>query len=363
MIRSTFENIRIAGIAAAVPKNREILSERYNDLFGEESVRAFSKTTGVLERRVAKEEQTASDLAYVSAKHVIRENSVDKEKIGICIFISQTPDYRFPSTACVLHRRLELPKDCIAFDVNLGCSGYVYGIQIISSLLQSTNCRYGLLLAGDTLNKVISPQDKSSCMLFGDSGCATLFEKADRTAAIATAYRTDGRGFQAIITPSGGYRNPNGSHERVKWADGNERSDYELYMNGVEVFSFTISEVPAMINEFMEESRIGRDSFDAYVLHQANCYILKQVAKRSRLPKDKLPISMDRYGNTSVTSIPLTLCDRYGALNEDGEKRILSCGFGVGLSWGIAAFTVNQKEILPIVETDDFFKEGAVSHD
>lgn len=363
MIQSKFENIRIAGIAAAVPKNREVLSEKYGPVFGEEAVRAFSKTTGVLERRVAAEEQTASDLAYRAAEQLLSEKAVERDRIGICIFVTQTPDYRIPATACVLHKRLGLSKDCLAFDVNLGCSGYVYGLQVMNSLLQSVDCRYGLLLVGDTINKGIAPLDKSAVMLFGDGGSATLLKKVDSTPMIATAYRTDGEGFKAIIAPSGAYRNRNARHERVMWADGNERSDYELYMSGVDVFSFTISEVPALINEFVKTNGVDKDSFDAFVFHQANCYILKQVVKRSKLPKGKLPISMDRYGNTSVTSIPLTLCDCYGNQEEDGEKKIFSCGFGIGLSWGIAAFTVNPKNILPIVETDDYFKEGAVSHD
>lgn len=299
----------------------------------------------------------------MAAEYIIAEKAVAREEISLCVFVTQTPDYDCPATACVLHKRLGLSKDCIAFDVNLGCSGYAYGLQIAISLMQTIDCRYGFLLVGDTSNKVIAPLDKSAVMLFGDSGSATLLEKTESASSIATAYRTDGEGFKAIITPAGAWRNRFAPHERVMWADGNERSDYDCYMNGVDVFSFTISEVPALINEFMEANKMDRDSFDAYVFHQANCYILKQVAKQSRLPWDRLPISMDRYGNTSVTSIPLTLCDCYGMQDGDVQRRIFSCGFGIGLSWGIVTFTVNQKDILPIIETDDYFKEGAVSHD
>lgn len=363
MIQSAFETVQIAGIATAVPKNREVLSEKYNTLFGEKAVCAFSKTTGILERRVAEEEQTASDLAYAAAEHLLYKKMTAREEIGICIFVTQTPDYRCPASACVLHKRLGLPKDCMAFDVNLGCSGYVYGLQIIGSILQSMNGRYGLLLVGDTITKGIAPSDKASVMLFGDSGSATLLERTDAAPMITTAYRTDGEGFQAIITPAGAYRNRGAGYERTVWSDGNERSDYDFYMNGVDVFSFTISEVPALINEFVETHKINKDSFDAYVLHQANSYILKQVARQCRLPKDKLPVSVDRYGNTSVTSIPLTLCDCYGLQNEDKVRKIFSCGFGIGLSWGIATFSVNQKDILPILETGSYFHGGKVSHD
>lgn len=363
MIQSRFRNIKIVGISTAVPKNREVLNEKYNDIFGADAVAQFSKTTGVVERRVALEEQTSSDLAFVAAKKLLEEKNIHKEEIGVCIYVTQTPDYRIPATACVLHKRLHLPKDCIVFDVNLGCSGYVYGLQIINSLIQTTNCRYGLLLVGDTSNKGIAPEDKTSVMLFGDSGSATLLEKVEIAPEIITAYRTDGEGFKAIIIPSGAYRNRNASSERVKWADGSYRSDYDLYMNGVDVFTFTISEVPALINEFVAENQMDKDTFDCYAFHQANCYILKQLVKKGKIPKDKMHISMDRYGNTSVTSIPLTLCDKYGGESASEDRKVFSCGFGIGLSWGIATFTVNQKDILPIIETEDFYTEGAVNHD
>ncbi len=363
MLCSKFENIRIGGIATAVPKNREVLSEKYNDIFGEHIVAKFSKTTGVMERRVALEEQTCSDLAFVAAKKLLAEKIIDKNEIGTCIFVTQTPDYRIPATACVLHKRLALSKDCIVFDINLGCSGYVYGLQVICSLMQNISSRYGLLLVGDTSNKGIAPKDSSAAMLFGDSGSATLLEKCQRAEPILTSYRTDGEGFKAIIIPAGAYRNRSANKERSLWADGNERSDYDLYMNGVDIFSFSISEVPELIKEFVAANNLDKDSFDCYAFHQANCFILKQITKIAKLPKDKIHISMDRYGNTSVTSIPLTICDKYGNEKKDSGRNILACGFGIGLSWGITTFNVNQKDILPIIETDDYYTEGEVSHD
>ena len=363
MVHSEFHNIKVAGVATAVPKNREVIMEKYGPIFGEETVKQFSKMTGVMERRVALEEQTASDLAYTATEKLLSDKGTDRETIGVCVFVTQTPDYRVPATACVLHKRLGLPKDCIAFDVNLGCSGYVYGMQIVCSLMQTTNTKYGLLLVGDTSNKVIPPMDQSSVMLFGDSGSATLLEKNDGAPLISSAYRTDGEGFKAIIIPSGAYRNRTAPHERVKWGDGNERSDYDLYMNGVDVFTFTISEVPALINEFIEKNQVDKNAIDCYAFHQANCYILKQLVKKAKLDKGKMHISMDRYGNTSVTSIPLTLCDCYGNCSDEASKKIFSCGFGIGLSWGISLFEMDPNDILPIIETEDYYKDGGVSHD
>lgn len=365
MIKSSFEGIRVAGIATAVPKNREVISEKYDSIFGSESVAKFSKTTGVMERRVALEEQTSSDLAFVAARRLLDSKDIDRTSVGICVYVTQTPDYRIPATACVLHKRLGLSKDCIAFDINLGCSGYVYGIQAVCSLLQSTNCDRALLVVGDTSNKGIAPEDSSAAMLFGDSGSATLLEKTHEVDAlpIMTAYRTDGEGFKAIIIPAGAYRNRGASPDRVEWGDGNHRSDYDLYMNGIDVFNFTISEVPDMINQFMEENELDRDKFDCYAFHQANRFILRQLSRLCKIPRGRLHISMDRYGNTSVTSIPLTLCDRYGESDDTESKDVLSCGFGIGLSWGIATLHVRPSDILPMIETDEYYKEGGVSHD
>lgn len=356
MIQSVFENIHVSGIMVAVPRYRENIMEKYGTIFGKATVESFSKNVGVLERRIASEEQTASDLSFVAARELLEKKAVDREQIGILVFVTQTPDYRVPATACVLHKRLGLNKDCLAFDVNLGCSGYVYGMHIVCSLLKSTRCKYGLLLAGDTSSKGIAPEDQSAAMLFGDGGSATLLEIQEDVEAIRIACRTDGSKYKTIIMPSGCFRNIDGEHKRTVWADGNKRSDYDLYMNGVDVFAFSISEVPVIINDFLETQGIDKDIYDDYFFHQANCYILKQIVKKCKLIKDKVAISMDRYGNTSVTSIPLTICDKYG--NEIGYKKrnLLTCGFGIGLSWGIAAFEIDQDDIYPIIETDEYYE-------
>ena len=363
MFTSEFTDIKISAISSAVPKNKEVLSEKYNEVFGEKNVAKFSKSTGILERHISDEEQTASDLAYVAAEKIIVDKKIDRNEIGICIFVIQTPDYRLPATACVLHKRLGLSKDCMAFDINLGCSGWVYGLQTMCALLQSLPCKYGLLLVGDTPNKVIAPKDHTLAMLFGDSGVATLFEKDENAEPVYTACRTDGNGFKAIIIPSGAYRNCGAPYERVMQSDGIVRSDYDECMNGLEVFSFSITEVPEMVSQFMETYKFDLDSFDCYAFHQANLYILKQLIKKLKLNKEKMPISIDRYGNNSVSSIPLTLCDCYGDKAENETINVLACGFGVGLSWGVSAFKINTADIYPIIETDDYYKEGTVSYD
>lgn len=361
MITAEIKGIRIAGIQCAVPKTIRKTDE-WKDVFGEKAIDGFKDMVGVQEVRVAKEEQTSSDLAFAAAEKLLADLEIEKDAIGCLVYVTQTPDYRIPATACVLHGRLGLSKDCIAFDINLGCSGYPYGLNVVSQLLMGSNARYGLLLVGDTSNKGISPYDKSSCMLFGDSGAATLLEKDEDATPVTACFRSDGTGFKAIITQSGAYRNRDGSFERAEWSvDGNTRSDYELYMNGTDVFSFTISEVPRQLKQIMKELETTPEDYDCFAMHQANKFILAQVAKKAKIPLEKMPISMDRYGNTSVTSIPLTLCDAYP--NNDEALRVMMCGFGVGLSWGCVDAVLGSNTLLGIIESDDFFSEGRVSHD
>ena len=249
----------------------------------------------------------------------------------------------------------------MAFDVNLGCSGWVYGLNIVGSLMMSSNISKALLLFGDTCIKTASPEDRSLIMLFGEGGSATLLEK-DGVSCIKGELLTDGEGFKAIVMPSGAYRNRNGNRERIKQPDGTIRSDYDGYMNGTDVFSFTISQVPRLIKKFISENELNIEELDALVLHQANIFIMQQISKKTKIPMDKVPVSLDRYGNTSGTSIPLTICDAFGK-EENKDLHLLMCGYGIGLSWGVVEATVNSNDILPVIETDDYYTEGGLKLD
>ncbi len=364
MIQSEFKKIKVSGIVSAVPKQKVILMDQYKNIFGEKIVASFIKNTGVSEQRIATEKQTASDLAYVAARKLVEEKQIDINEIGVLIFVTQTPDYVIPSTACVLHNRLNLSKNCIAYDINLGCSGFIYGMQTVCALLQSVNIKYGLLLVGDTLSKMISAEDKSTTMLFGDGAAAILLEQTEEENIVCTTQCTDGEGYKTIITQAGGCRFPDLGKEKTLWSvDGNVRSDYDMYMNGVDVFSFAISETPMMIKKFLKNHNLDVDYYDGYIFHQANMYILKNIVKACKLPKDKVPYSIRNYGNTSVSSIPMTICSAYADMKENKNMKLLTCGFGIGLSWGIATFDIQTDCIYPIIETEDYYKEGAVSHD
>lgn len=362
MAKFHFGNICIDGIACAVPAQKLLVTSFY-DSFGEEVVDGFIKMTGVREMYRSIEEQTTSDLCFVAAVKLLEANGIERDKINAVVFVSQSPDYRLPATACVLHSRLDLKKNCMAFDVGLGCSGYVYGVQILSALMQNSDMGYGLLLVGDTASKQNSPQDKSLYMMFGDAGTATLLRKTDDATPFDAELMTNGKGFKHIIIPSGAYRNRRGNPERTMWGDGNIRSDYDGVMNGTDVFTFSIREAPAIISRFMTDHSKTIDDYEALVLHQANLYMMKQIAKKCLCPMNKMPITLDRYGNTSSAAIPTTLADHFHIGHEKREIEVLACGFGVGLSWGVMNMHLNTENILPIIHSDDYFTEGGVSHD
>lgn len=345
---SLVEGIKITSIAAAVSNNWQSL-EKFKDEEDEKVIDRFIKKTGVRGRYNAGLYQTTSDFCYAAALEILNKKNLDPKEIGAVVFVTQTSDYSVPATACVLQHRLGLSKDCIAFDVNLGCSGYVYGLNIVAGLMKISNINKALLLVGDTSAKEKSQQrsvkkDHSHKMLFGDSGTATLLEKSEDSPALNMMFRSDGSNFRAIINPIGGWRNPDGE-------------PYPL-MDDIAVFNFTISEVPLMINEFMEYLQTSPQTYDSIAMHQANLYILKQVAKKTNFPMEKVLISMDEFANTSSSSVPITLVKEYGNMKESRKVHTLLCGFGVGLSWGIADVYLNTEDILPLVHTDSYFEDG-----
>jgi 3-oxoacyl-[acyl-carrier-protein] synthase-3 len=353
--------ISIEGIACAVP-TKKVDTVSFSEKFGKDSVDSFIKMTGIKSTYCANELQTASDLCFIAAKKILEERNINPNSIGVLIFISQTPDYRIPSTACVLHKRLEISQDCAAFDINLGCSGYIYGLQVCCSLLQNSDAEYALVLVGDTCRRTGSPDDHSSAMMFGDAGAATLLKKDVNAKPIIVNLKSDGNGFKAIITPSGAYRNTDGSHERLLWSDGVIRSDFDGYMNGVDVFNFSILDVPQTINRFMNEQGTTVSSYDSIMLHQANALILKQVTKKIKAPPEKVPISFTDYGNTSSVSIPLTIVSFYGEASAQ-DVFVLMSGFGVGLSWGVASAHIDTTKVFPMIYSDEYFVDGGINHD
>ena len=355
MVITNFKDIKISAMAAAVSNNWTALSEISDE--DESLIKKFTKKTGVEGRYNAGVRQTTSDFCYAAAKAILEEKKINRDEIGVLVFVTQTADYGIPATACVLQDRLGLKKDCIAFDVNLGCSGFSYGLNIAASILKSSNSKKALLLAGDTSAKIKSQKNNnktthSASMLFGDSGTATLIEISESAKEINMISKTDGSGFKAIIAPYGEWRNPD-----------DPKGKNASTMDDIAVFNFAISDVPDLLKETMKLTNSTPDNYDCLVLHQANLFIMKNVAKRTGFGMDKTLISINKFGNTSSSSLPITLVNEYGDSDEEKEIHSLMCGFGVGLSWSTVDCYINTKDILPLVHTDEYFIDGYTSEE
>ncbi|HHT25382.1 MAG TPA: ketoacyl-ACP synthase III [Clostridiaceae bacterium] len=353
--------IKIAGMTCVVPKNR-ITVESFSSIFGEEIPAKFSAGTGIKAMYKALPEQTASDLATAAAESLFEKIEINRDDIGLMLLVTQSPDYRRPSSANVIHKRLDLPIDCACMEINLGCSGFIYGLQTAMSLMASTSSdqQYGLLLMGETASKLVDPHDKSIVMMYGDAGAAILLEKTSESISSTTLLRSDGSRYKAIILPAGGFRDMNPRYEKFMCRDGIERSLYDIYMDGTSVFSFSITDVPKALNDYLEYTETSINDYDSFIFHQANEFIIKQLVRKLKLIKDTVPISLDRYGNTGGISIPLTMCDAYGE-NASEIKKVLMAGFGIGLSWGVTSIPVNIGNIYPITETSDYYIGGKIT--
>lgn len=353
------KGVNIAGLSCVVPQNK-VTVKSFSKLFGDEIPAKFCAGTGIKEMYKALPEQTASDLAVAAAVNLIQKTGIECEEIGLMILITQSPDYRRPSSASVVQKRLRLPVECSCMEINLGCSGFVYGLQTAISLMSSSNVKYTLLLMGETASKLVNPLDKSIVMMYGDAGAAILLEKTEGKEDITTLLRSDGNRYKSIILPAGGFRDMNPPKQQFICSDGIERSLYDIHMDGASVFSFSITDVPKALNDYLEYTKTSIEDYDMFIFHQANEFIIKQIARKLKLNKKKVPISLDKYGNTGGVSIPITLCDTYGK-NENGVKKLLMCGFGIGLSWGVTSMSIDVSKIYRIEETSEYYKEGKIT--
>lgn len=338
------KNLRVAGISACVPdtivKNTDdvIKSINYN-------AKSFVKSTGVIQRHLS-EELTTSDLCYKATNKLLDELEWERESIDVLIFVTQSQDYILPATSCILQDRLHLNKNCFCVDLSLGCSGWVYGMGTISSLMSSGEMKRGLLLAGDA--KKHYPADDP---LFGYAGTVTALEYVEGERGFCFNFGTDGSGFADIIIPEGGSRIPLSPYSfRTEVLDGKEYSRLETRMKGMNVFLFATSTVPYSITQLYKHYELDLDSMDYLVLHQSNIKIINLIQSILKLPKEKVPICLDEYGNTSSASIPLTIVTRLSEkLASSGEKNITCCGYGVGLSWASLNMIVSDIKIPKII--------------
>ncbi len=340
----SIQDIAVKGIAAAVPSN--VVSNWDYDLLTESEKKLLIKTTGVEERRMVLPGMATSDLCFEATEKLLQELEWKKEEIEILIFVSQSTDYYLPATSIILQDRLGLNKCCMAFDIGLGCSGYVYGLSVIAGMMKGAGLKKGLLMVGDVSTITCSKDDKSTYPLFGDAGTVTALQFEENADPISFDLNSDGSGKDAIIIPHGGIRNLTSPESFVKEeiAPGIVRSKMELSLNGLDVFNFSIKEVPNSLKEFLLKTGTSTESYDYFVMHQANKLMNETIRKKIKFPPEKVPYSISKYGNTSSASIPLTIVSELAKDLKNSEKRLLLAGFGVGLSWG--SVSLNLKNII-----------------
>lgn len=342
-------NIKISGIAACTPKNTE---SNYNyDWLTKQEQNLLVKTTGIENRKVVNDGRTTSDLCFDATEKLLTDLNWNKDDIGILIFVSQSRDYFLPATAIILQQRLGLSTSTIAFDISLGCSGYVYGLSVISSLMKNTGSKKALLLAGDVSSFSLNKKDKSTYPLFGDAGTSTALELTENV-EMHYSLNSDGSGKDAIIIPDGGLRNPLNDESFIeKEIDkGIWRSNRNLKLEGLDVFNFSITKVHPQIQALLDEYQIDIDKIDYFVFHQANKLILETIRKKLKIAPEKVPYSLKEYGNTSSASIPLTIVTELNKEVQNNKLSMLFCGFGVGLSWGTVFLTLDHIICPKIIE-------------
>ncbi len=312
----------------------------------------FMESTGIKARRRSSNNVTSSDLCFHAAEKLVEELGWEKTDIEALVFVSQTPDYILPATSCVLQQRLGLSKECYTLDISLGCSGWVYAISVLAALLQNGTIKKGLLLAGDTVAKICSPEDKSTYPLFGDAGTATAVEYSTESNGMQFNFNTDGNGYETIIVRSGGYRAPvtESSLKSKSRGENISRRDIDLELDGMDVFSFGITKAPKSVKQLCEHFGIDKDNVDIFTFHQANLMMNEMIRKKLKLPEEKVPYCMDEFGNTSCASIPLALVTREREKLQTQTVKHIACGFGVGLSWGSVYFETDKIVVPKLIE-------------
>ena len=326
----------IKGISYYLPETI-VTNEQLVREFPEWTVEKIAEKVGVNQRHMAGDE-TISDMAVKASEKLFAEYpEILREDIDFVIVCTQSPDYFLPSTACLVQARLGLPTACGAYDFDLGCSGYEYGLAMAKGFIAAGIAKNVLLITSEAYNKHIHPRDKGNRTIFGDAATATVIS-TDGFAEIGEFnLGTDGKGAENLIVKTGGMRNPKPLKDLTFDENGNPVSSDYLFMNGPEIFSFTLKVVPRMVKDVLAKSGLVKDNIDLFVFHQANKYMLTFLRKKLKIDEDKFFVNMDEIGNTVSSTIPIALADAKSAGLLHGK--VLIAGFGVGLSWGATILT------------------------
>jgi len=322
----------IKGVAAAVPET--VVCNRDYEYISEADRQLLIKTTGIENRHIAFNGETTGDLCFAAANRLIDELNWERSQIDLVIFVSQSPDHFLPATAIILQDRLGLSKTTAAFDIMLGCSGFVYGLSVAASMMSTGGFRRALLLAGDVSSAGVNIKDKSTYPLFGDCGTATALEY-NRDYEMCFNLQSDGSGKDSIIIPHGGLRHPitEDSFVEKEYEPGVIRHHRDLWLNGMDVFTFSVREAPLNATALLDYCGVSVADIDLFVMHQANLLMNETIRKKLKIDSSKVPYTLKNFGNTSSASIPLTLVEHFRQ-SEIQNKRVLLSSFGVGLSWG-----------------------------
>jgi 3-oxoacyl-[acyl-carrier-protein] synthase-3 len=298
------------------------LAKKFSDL----SSKKVHDKVGIRQRHIAEEEETALDLAVKAAEKLFATE--DKKDVDFVLLCTQSPDYFLPTSACILQDRLGLNTNVGAFDINLGCSGYVYALAVSKGLISTGVAKKVLLITAETYSKHINPEDKSNRIIFGDAAAATIVESSETENIHEFVFGTDGRGYDKLIVKNGGMRN-----RRKELSDSNVSDDY-LFMDGPEIFNFTIESLPRVFNELLAKNHVGMDDLNHVIFHQANKYMLDYLRKKIKIPDDIFYVDIEDIGNTVSSTIPIAIKRvRDTGIVKEGDL-VLLLGFGVGYSWG-----------------------------
>jgi len=308
--------------------NEMLISE-----FPEWTVEKVASKVGINQRFIADDNESAMDMAIKAAEKLFAENqNINKDEVDFILFCTQSPDYFLPTSACIIQDKLNIPTFCGTLDFNLGCSGYVYGLSLAKGLIAGRIAKNVLLLTAETYTKHLHPKDKGNRTIFGDGASASLISTKGFAEILNFSLGTDGSGYNNLIVKTGGLRMPKKTNI-VNWDDsGNPVSDDYLYMNGSEIFNFTLESVPLLVEDVLKKNDLLKEKIDLFVFHQANKYMLNFLRKKIKIEESKFYYCMENFGNTVSSTIPIALKE---AEKEDKlHGNILLAGFGVGYSWG-----------------------------
>ncbi len=310
--------------------------------FPEWTVEKVASKVGIHQRHIASVNETAGDMALLAAEKLFAEHKIERNDVDFVLLCTQSPDYFLPSTACVLQDKLGLRQDIGAFDFNLGCSGFVYGLSVAKGLIAAGIAKNVLLITSETYTKYLHPKDKGNRTIFGDAASATIISTTGYAEIGDFVLGTDGAGYEQLIVRTGAKRAPKKMNDLHYDDNGNPISSDYLFMNGPDIFTFTIERVPKMIQDLLNKSNLTKEDITLFVPHQANFYILEFLRKKMKIEKEKFYINLSEFGNTVSSTIPIALYD--ASKNNKLRGNIVLAGFGVGLSWAGVILICNENE-------------------